>query len=120
MKKKFLSFIFNLILISLSVILVAFHYSKNEEKEMSFNEALKENLIKVNFISSESLSSLETIVLNKTNMHLKIKIPKGTLLKIASKRLLFLRVIQSDFIEVFPHSTVEQIILGRCFQKSAK
>ena len=58
------------------VFLVAFNYSKHEQIEMSYLDALKSGSIKVNYASTGNLKSIESILYNSTNSYLRLKISR--------------------------------------------
>ncbi len=117
MKAKILKKLFHLSLIIICVFLVAFNYSKHEQIEMSYLDALKSEAIKVNYASTGNLKSIESILYNTTNSYLRLKIAKGTILKLAGKRSVFFMVLADEIIEICPHSNVDQMIFGKCFQQ---
>ena len=99
------------------VFLVAFNYSKHEPVEMSYLDALKSESIKVNYASTGNLKSIESILYNTTNSYLRLKIAKGTILKLAGKRSVFFMVLADEIIDICPHANVDQMIFGKCFQQ---
>ena len=117
MKAKILKKLFHLILMIICVFLVAFNYSKHEPVEISYLDALKSESIKVNYTSTGNLKSIESILYNTTNSYLRVKIAKGTILKLAGKRSVYFMVLADEIIEICPHSNVDQMIFGKCFQK---
>jgi hypothetical protein len=117
MKAKILKKLFHLILMIICVFLVAFSYSKHEPVEISYLDALKSESIKVNYTSTGNLKSIESILYNTTNSYLRVKIAKGTILKLAGKRSVYFMVLADEIIEICPHANVDQMIFGKCFQK---
>jgi hypothetical protein len=117
MKAKILKKLFHLTLMIICVFLVAFNYSKHEQVEMSFLDAIKSEKIKVNYASTGNFKSIESILYNTTNSYLHLKIAKGTILKLAGNRSVFFMVLADEIIDICPHSNVDQMVYGKCFQK---
>jgi hypothetical protein len=117
MKAKIFKKLFHLSLMIICVFLVAFNYSKHEQIDMSYLDAIKSEKIKVNYASTGNLKSIESILYNTTNSYLRLKIAKGTILKLAGKRSVFFMVLADEIIELCPHANVDQMITGNCFQK---
>ncbi|MBI1836027.1 MAG: hypothetical protein HYR91_02055 [Flavobacteriia bacterium] len=118
MKAKFVKKIFHLVMVCISVLSVAFSYSKYEKKELSLEEAIRDKWINVNYIHAAKFSNLEMVVFNKTRYYIHLKLPKNSIVKLVGKRKLFFKISMNEFIDLCPHANVDQEIIGKCFQKN--